>query len=219
MKLIITMTFVALLAIASTGLAFPLDVYSIDDVQDPLLIQGPVHELGDFFPLDELIESFWTETDETSCFDGSDNPFIPNILVIMTNLTNTPWRDVHYVADPLTTITNFDGFIGNAGLNDHSEAFRIDGTVTPGINLPLLFESFLPFNEIFEPGETWEFIIQDFGSPVAFPAPFGSLGIASASLLTTNSSGSIIAVPEPLTLSLLALSGLAALIRRRNKEK
>ncbi len=69
--------------------------------------------------------------------------------------------------------------------------------------------------EIFEPGETWEFIIQDFANPLAPPAPFGSLGIASVSFLTTNSSGSIIAVPEPVTLSLLALSGLAVLIRRR----
>ena len=56
-----------------------------------------------------------------------------------------------YVADPETTITNFDGLIGNVGLFDAEEAFRIDSV---GINRPLVFES-LVYNDLFEPGETW----------------------------------------------------------------
>ena len=219
MKLIIAMTFVALLAIASTGLANPLNVYSIDGPQDPLFIQGPVDELGEplgVFPPDELIVSAWTETDEVACLDGTEDPDIPNILVSITNLTTTFWRDLHYVADPETFISNFDGAIGNAGLGDATLAFRIDGLITPGINNPLVAES-IAVNEIFEPGETWVFIIDDFMGIVPFaPAtPFDSLGIASLSSAWPPSTGSIIAIPEPVTLAVLILGGLAALIRRR----
>ena len=58
----------------------PLEVYSIDGPQDPLLLNGHVHELGEFvFPPDEEVISFWNPTDQTACFDGSDDPMIPNI--------------------------------------------------------------------------------------------------------------------------------------------
>ena len=74
-------------------------------------------------------------------------------------------------------------------------------------------------DQIFEPGEIWEFVIQEYSnilgnSPAALgsvgPAPFGA--IAQASQLDSISSGSII-TPEPATICLLALGGL--LLRRR----
>ena len=149
----------------------PLDVYSIDGPQDPLLLNGPVHELGEtVFPPDEMVISVWDLTDQTACFDGSDNPTIPNVLVSMTNLTGIDWYDVHFVSDldnlqapngtpvPGASISNFDGWIGNAGLDDHAEAFKIDSI---GINTPLVFESLIP-DEIFQDRKT---------------APVGRLGI------------------------------------------
>jgi hypothetical protein len=46
-----------------------------------------------------------------------------------------------------------------------ADAFKIDGTVTLGANNPLFGESGT-VNEIFEPGETWRFIVTN----VLFPA-------------------------------------------------
>ena len=104
-----------------------VDVTSEDMWQDPLFIQGWVHELGDGFPPDEAIVSSWVLTDETACEDGPvyHDPAIPNALVTMTNQTTTDWFDVHYVADPETLLTNVDGFIGNAAIGDLEAAFRI----------------------------------------------------------------------------------------------
>lgn len=202
---------VGALLLTSPAWAVPWEVYSVDGPQDPLFIEGLVHELGDFFPPDEEIVSIWTHTDETACHDGSDDPAIPNILVEMTNLTGRDWPEVYYVADPETFITNFDGWIGNAGMGDAEEAFLIDWI---GINTPLVFES-MTVDNVFEAGETWLFIIQDFinlfGGP---PTPFDSIGIASMSAGFPPSTGSIIAVPEPAALVLLLAGGLA-LVRRR----
>ena len=203
----------------------PLEVYSIDGPQDPLLLNGHVHELGEIvFPPDEaVVVSVWDLTDQTACFDGSDDPMIPNVEVSMTNLTGIDWYDVHFVSDldipnnshpanpvPGASISNFDGWIGNAGLDDHEEAFRIDSI---GINMPLVFESFI-FDNIFQAGETWSFIIQDYILPLP-PPLFNSVGIASLSTGYPPSAGSIVAViPEPATIGLLAL-GCLALVRNR----
>ena len=201
----------------------PLDVYSIDGPQDPLLLNGPVHELGEtVFPPDEMVISVWDLTDQTACFDGSDNPTIPNVLVSMTNQTGIDWYDVHYVSDldnsqppngtpvPGASISNFDGWIGNAGLDDHAEAFKIDSI---GINIPLVSESLIP-DDIFQAGKMWNFIIQDYVLQEP-PTPFDSVGIASLSAGFPPSTGSIVAViPEPTTIGLLTF-GCLVLLRNR----
>jgi hypothetical protein len=194
-------------------MAVPVEVYSVDTKQDPLFVEGLVHELGDFFPPEEEIVSMevpWGG--HIPC--PADYTGGPCVQVEMTNLTNTDWTEVYYVADMFTSLTNDDGLIGNMVMSDATLAFKIDWI---GVNTPLVFESMAPDN-IFQAGETWEFVIQEyanaFGGP---PAPFDSIGISSVSVLFPPSTGSIIAIPEPATMSLLILGGIGVLLRRRRK--
>ena len=207
---------VALLAFAvSPAMAVPWDLYAIDGPQDPIGVhhfEGPVeHEFGQGFPPEELV-NVWVENfdyPDTSCFDGSDDPLIANILLGVTNLTNRT-VPLWYVADPETTISNFDGWIGNVGLADEEEAFRIDSV---GINRPLVFESLFA-DDLLQPGETWHFILQDYANAMGNgPAQMASQGVASLSGGDILSSGSL--VPEPATLGLLCLGGLALLRRKK----
>ena len=205
------------LVISTPVAAVPILPYSEDGPQDPLILQpGAWHELGDAFPLEELIISGHTDTTYRPCPVEPDDPFIPNIEVTMTNLTSVTWSNVHYVADPETLLTNNDGWIGNAGLLDATLAFRIDSV---GINVPLISESIVADNK-FQPSETWVFVIQDFfnllGGP---PTPFDSVGIASLSAGWPPSTGSIIAMvpfPPAVLAGLGLLAGLGGLrIKRR----
>lgn len=171
-----------------------------------------VDELGNapVFPQNELISSTSGNTSLSAC-PTSDNPTIPNRLVRIQNLSGIAWQELYYVADPAaggvpgTTISNEDGIV-NAG-----QAFRIDRL---GMNMPLVAENMIP-DGIFQPGEVWRFIIDDYVSGVGLPpSAFNSIGVGNLSP-GGPSSGSIIAViPEPASIALLA-PGLFLLTRRR----
>jgi hypothetical protein len=200
----------------ATSHAVPQIVQSQDTPHcDVLMPLSLVDELGhpSVFPFGERIDAFSTFTQQAAC-PSHDNPNIPNVVVQMTNLNPFTFFDLHYVADPNTpgaigtSISNEDGLV-NAG-----QAFRID---TVGLNRPLLGES-INNNGLFEPGETWRFIIDDYVNTAGIPAhAFFSIGVGAASG-GPPSSGSIIAlIPEPASMGLLGVAGLGILRRRTRR--
>lgn len=225
MKRLLLITSLCVLFASTTVLAYPTQVFHTDGPQDPLFVPEHVHELGtspgfDNYP-DELIYATDTPTNQTVCFDPviSDDPTIMNTLVSMRNLTGIAWEEVWYVADwDETTHSNYDGWVGDTLGALMGTAFRIDRKLNDpfGIHNPLIAESMLP-DGIFEPGETWDFVIQDYSNALGKPASaLGSIGVPSGVFTSDSSSGSIIAVPvpEPTTIVLLGLGALS-LIRRR----
>jgi len=200
-----------LLFMTTPALAVPMIVNSQDTPSQDVLVTDPnlqVHELGNQLPFPDeewITSSSQVWEDEPPCPGDKDgDPSTVDMEVTITNMTGRAWPWLYYVADPETTLTNDDGLV-NGQL-----AFHIDAR---GLNTPLVFESM--FNDgWFVPGETWKFVIQDYKNTLNLPAHlFGSIGVGSGSGGDTVSSGSII--PEPTTLTLLVMGGLALLRRRR----
>lgn len=216
----------ALLCLGVLGSASATPVDYVVDGPGPCDAVTPTgnHELGGpvgVFPADEQIEWVATTLDRAAC--AATNMPHPDTLVRMTNLTGIDWVDVWFVSDGGRgnpggpTLTNVDAIVNGA------EAFRIDSI---GANTPLVFES-IAADGIFEAGEIWDFIVQDwaFAGPGACgpgSAPFGpgvvlftspgKVGTPSCDGPETSNASIIAraAVPEPDALGLLGL-GLAAL--------
>jgi len=209
----------ALALVASAAVAEEVSVYTVpDDVQDDWVLDGTVEELGNQpnFPTEE-----WIGSDEVSWGDHIPCPSeyqaqLPNRQVLITNRTGRDFPHVYYVADPQTGLTNWDEMVGQRPYLITGKAFKIDNL---GENTPLVYES-IAYDNVFQAGETWEFVIQEYSNatvPPVGPAAFGSVGIANGSGIgpaVTLSSGSII-TPEPTTMSLLLVAGLLAVRRRR----
>ncbi len=213
------------LAPALTASAVPVSVDPSNSANcDVLSVPTEVHELGQGsasapsgpFPDQEQILTSLVSPFTNAC----DFTVDPTTQVAITNLTGSDWEEVWYVADPETSIVNFDGFVNGA------QAFKIDSI---GLNRPLGFES-MNFDGIFEAGETWWFNIDGYFNTLGLPAsafrscaplpgPCNTGLVGSFSGGDPDSSGSIIAlpIPEPGTAVLLAsgLAGLAFCGRRR----
>jgi len=172
------------------------DVENCDFLSVPL----DVHELGNgaaagifpFPPDEEIIAMDVVGVPGAAC-PGSSPPPSSSGIVAITNIVSPPraFVDVWYVADPETTITNIDGTINGA------DAFRIDSPDSfggCGSNCPLIFESLTP-DGIFEPGETWHFVIDSYFSIFFLPPDIiASIGVPSGDDSDEDvSSGSIIA--------------------------
>jgi len=214
----------ALTVIAGQAYAVPTQVVHIDTPNcDPLFIPTDVHELGDFniFPTDESMHASTLGQTAISACPLSDDPAVPNVVIDIRNLSGIDWLEVWYVADPETTISNWDGEANEAGFPPLQEAFRIDYDISDpgGMNHALLFESMTP-DGIWEDGESWQFILQDYTNLSGLAASdISSIGVGnnSPNVGIKDSSGSIIAVavPEPASLGLLGLGVLALASRGR----
>jgi hypothetical protein len=192
--------------------------------EDPLRCDTHVnqnlgHEIGETaaFPIDERISVFVSPATSYVCL--VDDTFPNDFVVQMTNLSPYSYVDLFFVADNGIIIGNADGMAedltGAPGIL--ADAFRIDGTVTiTGVNDSLFNESGI-VNEIFEPGETWRFLVTNVSFPANIPPllVFDSAGgFAGSSTGYPPSTASILGtqvVPEPYT-ALLFGFGLAALV-------
>ena len=184
------------------------------------------HELGDVlegFPLDEALTVSIQPTSQVVCV-GDDG--LPNDWEVdITNLSSYSYQDLFAVADDGIAIGNFDGMITDS-INSpavSTTAFRIDDV---GSNNSLSGDN---GNLIFEPGETWTFLISNFtdvnNTSLTPPPFFGSIGrfSGSSAVLNDRSTLSIVAnrvpIPEPTGLSLFCTSSALLSMSRYRKRK
>ena len=206
-----------LLFLAAQAVASPTSVEHTDDTNcDPLVVPQDVDELGTSpgfanLPAEFITVNLLTGPPPMVPCPAADDPNIPDAYISITNNTGQLFAQLWYVADPIesndpagppgigTSLSNFDGFVSQLVANepfDGGRAFRIDKT---GVNKPLMIESATQ-DEIFEVGETWSFVIQDYMNTPGNPASaLGSVGVAGSSsdgpVGTPASTGSIIGVP------------------------
>lgn len=210
---------------ASTSMAVPVTSSYVEDARcDAIPSQTLTHELGDaaIFPLNESIIYSTSAANTTVCVP--DDLITNDWIVQMTNTSGVAWQNLFFVCDKNTQVGNADGNmfdVINAPLGP-TDAFRIDGTVTLGLNNNLLGESGV-VDEIFSPGETWRFNVSNFmalnTAGVFTPPVFVTPGIfAGSSTFNVNpGNASILAtpvVPEPATVGIIVL-GLGGLLLRR----
>ena len=172
-----------------------------DRACDTLDIPDMVDELGTVqpaFPADELISSDIGDNTDITQDSCTPNPLPQGSTITVVSITNTvmpprSFSDVWYVADTGIDIHNFDGGVGP----DNNRAFKIDSV---GVHQPLLPETGGTQAGVFEPGETWNFILNNYPASAGAASAFGSAGVPSPPSPAANefpllSTGSIIAIP------------------------
>jgi hypothetical protein len=210
--------------LASPAQAVPITgIYHDDPRCDAIPNQTLTHELGQnqFFPLNEALDINVTPATFTVCVpdDGIANDWIVQI----TNISGVTWKNLFFVADLGMKVGNADGSMEDAigAPQVFTDAFRIDGTVTVGLNNNLLGESG-PIDEVLQPGEVWRFNVSNFSGPAgapAFPPIFRTPGVFAGSsplLIPPVSTASILAipVPEPTSIGIACCIGGALMLRR-----
>lgn len=197
--------------------------FTNDSRGDAIADQTLNREIGDstLFPIQDGI--LYHDHRANSPVGVADDGIANDWLVHITNITGQSFGNLFFVADAGAAIGNADGTIedtiGAPGVK--TDAFRVDAT---GTNPNLVMES-ISNDGILQPGEQWEFVVTNFNtgtqsfaptliSPGQFSgsSPLGGLGGTNASILAT-------VVPEPSTLSVVALMALSALRRRRQQRR
>ena len=174
---------------------------------DPVVVPSNMHELGvpATFPANESIGVAVVQTDLSAC-PADDNAQVPNWRVSISNFTGTAWTDLFFVEAGPAKHSNHDDQLINV-----ANAFRIDAV---GNNQPLILESLNP-NGIFDVGEVWNFIVQDYQYLPVFQQPgnFNTPGLVGV----MDPQDSIVArqVPEPSTFLLGAAGVLLIMSLRR----
>lgn len=171
---------------------------------DPLVVTSApsADEIGFFgtFPVGEQISFSSAPTTLSAC--PSVDLAMVNQLVTITNMGTVALPGLYYVAPGGSTpgtFSNFDGYVNGA------MAMRIDNV---GVNKPLVSES-MTADGIFQPGETWQFIVQDYVAAVPVDSFYSPATVGGSDTLPS------IIVPEPTATILGLLGGLLALRRRR----
>lgn len=204
-----------ILLIAITLLAARVAAHELSVVTDPnplqddWILEGLVHELGIGFPEgQELSATVVPWQGHVPC----ENEYAGTgaVQVRITNLSGFDWPEVYYVCDDMSSCTNLDEMVGNT-LADIAPAFKIDDY---GENTPLVSEN-VNNDGIFQNGESWEFVIQDYlNAWSGSAANLNSQGIVSVSSGPSSTGSILVRVPEPAALGLLALM-IGATLRRR----
>jgi hypothetical protein len=228
-NLIASTTVASSLALSQAVHAVPVTaVYTEDSRCDIIPQQILTHELGEigFFPINEALQIFVSPATANICSapDGIQNEFTIQII----NVSGIAWQNLFFNGNLGSFVGNADGsiidIVNAPGVT--TDAFRIDGTVTLGVNNNLLNESG-PVDEILDPGESWRFHVDNFrggvGVPVLTPF-FRSPGLFAGSAplnAALPDSASILAqpvIPEPsLVTALGAIAGAMLLRRPRRK--
>lgn len=194
-------------SLTAIGWGVPITVTSSPLVppncEPAILPPANVDELGTIaFPANELITATHTFSNVFAC---QPSP-VASVQLDITNTVIPPvaFTDLWYVASHDTTFSNHEMLVEN------QQAMKIDSL---GPHQPLVFES-ANANNIFEPGETWSFILDDWRNNLGFlPSQLNTPGMVG--FLDTASSGSIIAIPEPGTCRGIGMAVLGLAVIRR----
>jgi hypothetical protein len=218
----------SVLAAGSTAIAVPVNGFYVDDARlDNPPNQALSHELGEhhpptfYFPINEGLE---ITVNPSPIYivpdDGIQNDWIVRIL----NISGQAWTDLFFVADLGLSIGNADGSVYDTVPLPGTivDAFRIDGTVTPGVNNNLLSESMVA-DEILSPMEVWQFAVTNYADPAGtsppplFRAPGMFANTEPFGTAPNGSTASILAnpIPEPGAVAVAALGAGLTLLRRR----
>ena len=218
-----------LMVMVTIAIADPIMVATErNSAQDDWALNGWVEELSCVsHSLEQLLcADFVANTEYLPCPTDYTQSGLQNVVIEITNKTDRAFSELYYVGDVnadgtlQTTFTNYDEYVADVtpghNMNVAGLAFKIDRY---GENKPLIYESILD-DGIFSPGETWNFVIQEYSNTLGLGAhKFGSVGnapygaIAQASSDGLYSTGSII-TPEPSTICVISFGALMIFRRR-----